>query len=102
MPCDSIWLDIEYTEEKKYFTWDKKTFPNAKEMLEKIMNNKRKLVTIIDPHIKDQQGYFVYDEMVKKKLAVLNEKGEPYVAPCWPVSSVWMDFMNKDCRDYLA
>ena len=30
IPCDAIWLDIEYTEDKKYFTWDHKTFPNPK------------------------------------------------------------------------
>jgi len=30
IPCDTIWLDIEYTEQKKYFTWDHSTFPKAK------------------------------------------------------------------------
>lgn len=31
--CDAIWLDIEYSDEKKYFTWDKKAFPKGKKML---------------------------------------------------------------------
>ena len=22
IPCDSVWLDIEYTDAKRYFTWD--------------------------------------------------------------------------------
>lgn len=52
IPCDSIWLDIEYTNEKKYFTWNKETFPNPRKMLEKIRNDGRRLMTIIDPHIK--------------------------------------------------
>jgi alpha 1,3-glucosidase len=28
IPCDSVWLDIEYADEKRYFKWDKKTFPD--------------------------------------------------------------------------
>lgn len=30
IPCDAVWLDIEYTDSKKYFTWDEKTFPLGK------------------------------------------------------------------------
>ena len=26
MPCDSVWLDIDYADEKRYFTWNKKKF----------------------------------------------------------------------------
>ncbi len=33
IPCDSIWLDIEYTDGKRYYTWNKETFPDAKKML---------------------------------------------------------------------
>jgi alpha 1,3-glucosidase len=61
IPCDNIWLDIEYTEEKKYFTWDKKTFPKAREMLDKLVKDGRRLITIIDPHIKKDEEYFVYN-----------------------------------------
>ena len=39
IPCDAIWLDIEYSNMKKYFTWDTEAFPNAKRMLEKIKEN---------------------------------------------------------------
>ncbi|KMU74661.1 neutral alpha-glucosidase AB [Coccidioides immitis RMSCC 3703] len=28
IPYDVIWLDIEYTDQKKYFTWDPHTFPD--------------------------------------------------------------------------
>ena len=59
IPCDSIWLDIEYTDKKKYFTWDKEAFPNPRELLNKIVEEGRKLITIIDPHIKMDQDYFV-------------------------------------------
>lgn len=59
LPCDVIWLDIEYADNKKYFTWDKKAFPEPRKMLDKLIEDGRKLVTIIDPHIKYEPDYFL-------------------------------------------
>ena len=65
IPCDSIWLDIEYTNEKRFFTWDLEKFPEPRKMLDKLINDGRKLVTIIDPHTKTDEEYFVYQDMKK-------------------------------------
>jgi alpha 1,3-glucosidase len=100
IPCDAIWLDIEYTDDKKYFTFDQKSFPSPLEMLHKIESSGRKLVTIIDPHIKKDEEYFVYRDTINKKIYVSLDEA-PYEGICWPKLSVWMDFMNKDCRDYI-
>ena len=45
-------MDIEHTDSKKYFTWDGNHFPTPKNMLDNIESKGRKMVTIIDPHIK--------------------------------------------------
>ncbi|XP_026939817.1 neutral alpha-glucosidase C isoform X5 [Sagmatias obliquidens] len=42
IPYDVMWLDIEHTEGKRYFTWDKKRFPNPKRMQELLRSKKRK------------------------------------------------------------
>lgn len=34
IPMDVIWLDIEHTDGKKYFTWDSHKFAHPKEMIE--------------------------------------------------------------------
>jgi alpha-glucosidase (family GH31 glycosyl hydrolase) len=75
---DVIWLDIEHTDGKRYFTWDKNEFKNPLGMQEKlalqgrcfyfylfILKYYRKLVTIVDPHVKVDKNYFVYDEATK-------------------------------------
>jgi alpha 1,3-glucosidase len=62
IPCDSIWLDIEYADKKKYFTWNKETFPNPMSMLNKIIADKRKLAIIIDPHTKIDEDYWIYKD----------------------------------------
>ena len=37
IPCDSVWLDIEYADAKRYFTWDYKHFKDPKKMLSEIV-----------------------------------------------------------------
>lgn len=35
-PYDVIWLDIEHTDGKRYFTWNKSLFPDPKRMIDKV------------------------------------------------------------------
>lgn len=43
IPYDVIWLDIEYTDEKKYFTWDPLTFKDPLGMQEQLAKRDRKV-----------------------------------------------------------
>ena len=43
IPYDVLWLDIEHTNGKKYFTWDSGKFPNPVEMQNKIAAKGRKV-----------------------------------------------------------
>ncbi|KAG1472197.1 hypothetical protein G6F56_001684 [Rhizopus delemar] len=95
MPYDVIWLDIEYTEEKKYFTWDYAKFPNPISMEESLDNKGRKLVTIIDPHIKHAEGYNIIQEAKDRNLLVKQADGSDYEAWCWPGQSSWIDFAHN-------
>lgn len=63
MPCDVIWLDIEHTVGKQYMTWDKSKFPNPKAMIDNVAAFGRKMVAIVDPHVKRDEGYHVYKEV---------------------------------------
>ncbi|KAF2754890.1 glucosidase II alpha subunit [Pseudovirgaria hyperparasitica] len=94
IPYDVIWLDIEYTQEKKYFTWDPMTFANPIKMHDHLDKKDRKLVAIIDPHIKNTDNYPVVEELKKKELAVKNKEGNIYEGWCWPGSSHWIDCFN--------
>ncbi|KAH7135003.1 glycosyl hydrolases family 31-domain-containing protein [Dendryphion nanum] len=94
IPYDVIWLDIEYTQEKKYFTWDPLTFVNPVKMHKQLDKSERKLVAIIDPHIKNTDNYPVIDELKKKDLAVKDKNGNQFDGWCWPGSSMWVDCFN--------
>ena len=43
IPYDVLWLDIEHTNGKRYFTWDKSKFPNPIEMQNNLSTKGRKV-----------------------------------------------------------
>ena len=100
IPFDVIWLDIEYTDGKKYFTWDSLTFPDPIGMQKQLDEHDRKLVVIIDPHIKNEGSYPVVDELKSKDLGVKNKEGNIFEGWCWPGSSHWVDTFGPAARKW--
>ena len=98
IPYDTIWLDIEYTDSKKYFTWDKEKFPDPARMCRILDYTARHLTVIIDPHFKTE--YNVTEDMVAKDLEMKSSKGEPFKGHCWPGESVWLDPFNPESQDW--
>lgn len=94
IPYDVIWLDIEYTQEKKYFTFDPLTFGDSIGTGKQLDERERKLVVIIDPHIKNTDNYPIVDELKKKDLAVKDKDGNIFEGWCWPGNSHWVDAFN--------
>ena len=78
MPMDVMWLDIEHTDGKKYFTWDARKFPDSIAMIDNLAAVGRKLVTIVDPHIKKDNSYWVHKELTDLSLYVKNKDGSDY------------------------
>eukprot|EP01022_Parablepharisma_sp_SALTPOND_P036321 TRINITY_DN985_c0_g1_i2.p1 TRINITY_DN985_c0_g1~~TRINITY_DN985_c0_g1_i2.p1 ORF type:complete len:484 (+),score=30.02 TRINITY_DN985_c0_g1_i2:352-1803(+) len=102
LPCDCLWLDIEHTDQKKYFTWNHKLFPAPVEMIKKLEAKGRHLVVIVDPHLKVDSGYSVYKNALSQGLLVMDQHKKPYIGRCWPGKSVWLDYLNPNARKYWA
>ena len=120
MPVDVIWLDIEYSEEHKYFIWDEGHFPDPVDMMNDVAAVRRKvcrahprcfacepfthaniqMVVIIDPHLKRDQGYPVFKEAEKGGLIVKKSSGDDYEGWCWSGSSAWVDFFNPASTEW--
>ncbi|XP_057213829.1 neutral alpha-glucosidase AB isoform X2 [Triplophysa rosa] len=102
IPYDFIWLDIEHTDGKRYFTWDPSKFPQPKDMLQGLMDKRRKLVAIVDPHIKVDGDYKIHSEIRSKNLYVKNKDGGDYEGWCWPGNAGYPDFTNRDMRAWWS
>jgi len=102
-PYDVLWLDIEHTDGKRYFTWDKGPFPNPITMQLTLKAQGRNMVTIVDPHIKRDDKYYIHKEATAKGLYIKDKDGiKDYDGWCWPGSSSYLDFTNQKVRDWWA
>uniref|UniRef100_A0A9J8D284 Glucosidase II alpha subunit b n=1 Tax=Cyprinus carpio carpio TaxID=630221 RepID=A0A9J8D284_CYPCA len=102
IPYDFIWLDIEHADGKRYFTWDPHKFPQPKEMLQGLMDKRRKMVSIVDPHIRVDSGYKIHNEITSKDFYVKNKDGKNYEGWCWPGNSGYPDFTKPEMRAWWA
>jgi len=102
LPYDVLWLDIEHTDGKKYMTWDAAAFPDSVAMQEDLASRGRKIVVIVDPHIKKDDRYRIYSEAKKKGYFVKNKDKEDFVGHCWPGSSSYLDVMRDEVRAWWA
>ena len=62
----------------RYFTWDKSHFPTPEKMQGQLADTGRKLVAIIDPHIKQDDKYYVYSEAKRLGHLVKNKDGNDF------------------------
>ena len=102
IPCDVIWLDIEHTDGKRYMTWDKAHFPTPEKMQGALEEKGRKMVTIVDPHIKKDDSYPVFKEASGKGYFVKKKDGTDFDGWCWPGSSMYLDMLDPEIRKWWA
>ncbi|XP_063002384.1 neutral alpha-glucosidase AB isoform X1 [Elgaria multicarinata webbii] len=102
IPYDVVWLDIEHADGKRYFTWDPNKFPRPREMLQRLASKRRKMVSIVDPHIKVDSSYRVHSEIRSRDFYVKTKDGGDYEGWCWPGSAGYPDFTNPEMRNWWS
>ncbi|EEF33007.1 probable glucan 1,3-alpha-glucosidase isoform X2 [Ricinus communis] len=100
IPYDVLWLDIEHTDGKKYFTWDSVLFPHPEDMQRKLAAKGRHMVTIVDPHVKRDDSFFLHKQATEKGYYVKDANGNDYDGWCWPGSSSYLDMLNPEIRSW--
>lgn len=100
IPCDAIHLDIDYMDQFKVFTVDKERFPDMQKLSDDLAEMGIKLVTIIDPGTKAEEGYDVYDEGIQNGCFAKDAEGNVYHNVVWPGDSVYPDYTNEKVREW--
>lgn len=98
IPCDVIHLDIHHMDDFKVFTFHPEKFPHPKRLIDKALEAGIKLVPIVDPGVKKERGYDIYEEGLKKGYFATDRDGLPYVNQVWPGDALYPDFSNKEAR----
>ena len=57
IPCDVIYLDIDYMNGYRVFTWNLQSFPDPQSLIGDLRRNGFRIVTIIDPGVKSHSDY---------------------------------------------
>ncbi len=102
IPCDALWLDIDYMRGYRVFTFDPQRFAEPKRQLAAIQASGRRVVPIIDPGVKAEAGYEVYESGQAAGAFCLNPQGGEFVGLVWPGETVFPDFSTVAGRDWWA
>ena len=102
IPCDAIYLDIDYMEGFRCFTWNKDHFPDPKRMVKELSDDGFKTVAIIDPGIKIDPEYSVFKEALDKDYFCKRADGPYMKGKVWPGECYFPDFTKPEVRDWWS
>ncbi len=102
IPCDALYFDIQHMDSKKDFTWDRNQFPDPESMLKKLHEMNYRTVAIVDPGIKEEEGYSVFDSGLENDVFVKDREGGDYTGAVWPGFCRFPDFLRGDVRSWWA
>jgi alpha-glucosidase len=100
IPCDAIYLDIDYMDEFRCFTWNKEFFPNPAELIQDLKKDGFESVVMIDPGIKVDKDYWVHQEGIKGGHFCRRADGMLMKGPVWPSECHFPDFTNPTTREW--
>ncbi|PTY08891.1 alpha-glucosidase [Opitutaceae bacterium EW11] len=102
IPCDVIWMDIDYMDGYRIFTFDGKKFPSPKALNDDLHRLGFKAVWMIDPGVKRDPGYKVFDSGTQADVWVKNSEGQTFVGSVWPGPCVFPDFTRPETRSWWS
>uniref|UniRef100_A0A803MCW7 Uncharacterized protein n=1 Tax=Chenopodium quinoa TaxID=63459 RepID=A0A803MCW7_CHEQI len=102
IPCDVIWMDIDYMDGFRCFTFDGEHFSDPNSLVNDLHLNGFKAIWMLDPGIKHEKGYFVYDSGTKNDVWIKTADGKPFLGEVWPGPCVFPDFTHSKARLWWA
>lgn len=102
LPCDVLWMDIDYMDGFRVFTFNPTEFPDPRGLSTYLHQRGFKGVWMIDPGVKAEPGYAVYDSGTAADTWVRDAFGATYHGPVWPGDCVFPDFTRPGTRAWWA
>ena len=102
LPLDMIYMDIDYMQDYKDFTFNREHFSDFPEFVKKMRERHIRVIPIIDGGVKIEKGYPVYEEGVKHNYFCKRADGSDFVAAVWPGYTHFPDFLNPAARRWFG
>lgn len=100
LPCDVLWLDIHYMDGYRIFTFDAQRFPDPAATNDYLHKQGFHSVWMIDPGVKADPDYAVYQSGSKLGLWVQTPDRKDYHGSVWPGDCVFPDFTMPATRQW--
>lgn len=100
IPCDAIHFDIDYMEQFKVFTFNREKYGEPKELMKTLEEKGIKAVGILDPGVKVEEHYDIYEEGKKNSYFAVKPDGEIYTNTVWPGEAAYPDFGKTKVRKW--
>nr|UXE44843.1 oligosaccharide 4-alpha-D-glucosyltransferase [uncultured bacterium] len=98
LPADAMWLDIQHMRGFRSFTFDPETFADPPGLTGALAAQGFHTVAIVDPGIKIDPGWDLYDQGVMQHLFLSAPGAGPFVGQVWPGDAVFPDFSSQATR----
>lgn len=104
IPCDAIYVDIDYMDGFRCFTWNHEAtaFPDPKRLSNRLGEQGIKLMVIIDPGIKVDPHYSIYQSGIENDAFCHRMDGPLMKGNVWPGPCHFPDYTNPKVRDWWA
>ena len=102
IPCDVIWMDIDYMERFKVFTFDKVKIPDPKGVNDYLHQKGFRSIWMIDPGVKIEKDYFVYESGTKGDHWVQTTDRKEFNGKVWPGACVFPDYTIPATRTWWS
>lgn len=102
IPVSALWYDIDYMDDFRLFTWNRQAFPNPASLNRELQTAGIRTVAIVDPGVKREPGYALYDRGHAQRVFCQTASGRDYVGKVWPGDTVFPDFTLESTRAWWA
>jgi len=100
VPCDVFWIDIDYMDGYRVFTFDPEEFGDPRGLAGEMHKMGFRVVWMLDPGVKDDPADPTFRACVEGKHAVLRADGEAFRGSVWPGPCVFPDFTRAETRGW--
>jgi alpha-glucosidase len=100
IPCDAIYLDIDYMDGYRVFTVDRSRFSDLPGLVEELASDGFHTVAIINPGVKVDPDYHVCAEGLAQDMLLKLPSGMLYSGPVWPGECYFPDFASSRVRTW--
>jgi alpha-glucosidase len=102
LPLSAVHLDIDYMDGYRVFTFDRSRFPDPAALATELSRSGVRLVTIVDPGVKVDDGYELYRQGREQRRFCMDGAGRPAEGVVWPGRVAFPDFTDPGTRAWWA